>query len=331
MKHHTDVALSALNLGLVYTRTRRLKEAEGSYEESLLTLKRLVEEHPLVPEYEYLLSRVHNHLGGLNRARGRPCEAEAAYRRALDIRKKLTKKHSKLFRFARGAGEAAYNLGNFLLRDRDDAGAAIPYYALADDYLQKALSQGGEHSGARTTLCRALSYRAIALTRLGRYGEALQDWGRAFELVDGRLGLLLLGHRDNTMDKARQEAIRLARGGEHSPAAALAQALAAQRSLPAELDYQVAAVYALATAAARKDVARSAAERDRLAREYAARALDLLKRVNAAGYFKAPANLAKLRQDPDFDTLRPRDEFKRLLSDVEGKSGNSPPGRGPKR
>jgi eukaryotic-like serine/threonine-protein kinase len=329
--YHFGVARSTLNLGRVYSRTERLKEAEGSYGEALLTLERLDKEHPLVHKNKYLLSEVHNHLGGLNRARGRPCEAEAEYRRALDIRKELAAKHPKLFRFARGAGEVAYNLGLVLLRDRHDAGAALKCFAPAVDYLQEAFSQGGPHSGARTTLCKALGHRAIALTRLERYAEALRDWDQALGLDDGRLGFPMLISRAETLKKARQEAVEFARSGEHARAAALAQALAAQRSLSAEFFYQVAAVYALAFAAARKDVARPAAERDKLAKEYATRALELLKRANAAGYFKAPANLAKLKHDPDFDTLRPRDDFRRLLSAAEGKSGDAPPGRGPKR
>jgi tetratricopeptide (TPR) repeat protein len=329
--YHFGVARSTLNLGRVYSRTERLKEAEGNYGEALLTLERLDKEHPLVHRYKDLLSEVHNHLGGLNRARGRPWEAEAAYRRALDIRTKLAGKHPELFRFVRGAGEVAYNLGLVFLRDRDDAGGALKCFTPAVDYLQKAFSQGGPHSGARATLCKALGHRAIALTRLGRLPEALRDWDRALKLDNGKLHFPMLLSRAETLSKARQEAVEFARSGEHARAAALAQALAAQRSLTAKFCYQVAAVYALAFAAARKDVARPEAERARLAEEHATRALDLLKRANAAGYFKAPANLAKLKHDPDFDTLRPRDDFKRLLSAVEGKAGDAPPGRGPKQ
>jgi tetratricopeptide (TPR) repeat protein len=329
-KYHVGVASSTLNLSRVYSRTGRLKEADGSSGEALLTLERLDKEHPLVHQYKYLLSEVHNHLGGLNRARGRPCEAEVEYRRALDICKELAAKHPKLLRYVRGAGEVEYNLGLLLLQNRNDAGAALECFTPAVEYLEKAFWQGGKHSRARRTLWNALGHRAIALTRLGRLPEALQDWDRTLNLDDGKLTLKMLYYRVETWNKARKEAVEFARSGEHARAAALAQALAAQRSLPAEFCYQVAAVYALAIAAARKDVARPAAERDRLAREYATRALDLLKQANAAGYFKAPANLAKLKQDRDFDALRPLDDFRRLLSAVEGKSGDAPPGRGPK-
>jgi hypothetical protein len=62
-----------------------------------------------------------------------------------------------------------------------------------------------------------------------------------------------------------------------------------------------------------------AAERDRLADQYAAQAVALLSRAAAKGYFASPAARAELDTDSEFAALRTRPDFKMLLAEL-GKS-----------
>ena len=67
------------------------------------------------------------------------------------------------------------------------------------------------------------------------------------------------------------------------------------------------------------DIKRTPDERQALAEQYAARALELLGMAQATGYFKKQANLQRLRNDNDLDPLRPRAEFRKLLDELEQK------------
>src|SRR5262249_28992938 len=68
---------------------------------------------------------------------------------------------------------------------------------------------------------------------------------------------------------------------------------------------------------AEKDEALTGERRRALAREYANRAVELLRQAVRRGF----ADLADPRESPGFDALRGRDDFKRLLQESPGKSG----------
>jgi hypothetical protein len=103
--------------------------------------------------------------------------------------------------------------------------------------------------------------------------------------------------------------------GEHAKATQEAAALVPTGVESGELLYKLAAVYALAAAAARRDEKLAAADRGLLADRYAARALELLSRASASSSGKG--RLSKLEKDPDFDGLRSQTSFKKLLESVK--------------
>jgi hypothetical protein len=69
--------------------------------------------------------------------------------------------------------------------------------------------------------------------------------------------------------------------------------------------YDTACVYALSAAAAKHDA--------KLSNEYAARALELLREAVAQGY----KDVAHIKKDKDLDPLRDRDDFKKLMAQLE--------------
>jgi hypothetical protein len=68
--------------------------------------------------------------------------------------------------------------------------------------------------------------------------------------------------------------------------------------------YNAACAFALCVPLADKEEARE---------KLAARAVELLKQAVARGY----KNAAHMRQDPDLDRLRQRDDFQKLLAELE--------------
>jgi hypothetical protein len=135
--------------------------------------------------------------------------------------------------------------------------------------------------------------RAIALTRLGRHAEAAKDFAQAGEL-QAREIFYHLPH-----------AVYLARWGEHTLAVAEANAASEAKDVLAVTLYKAACVYALASLCVKED--------PKLAERYASRAVELLRQLVAKGY----KSVAYMKKDTDLDGLRGRDDFKKLMAQLE--------------
>jgi hypothetical protein len=107
----------------------------------------------------------------------------------------------------------------------------------------------------------------------------------------------------------------LARAGEHSRAFSEANALAAAKDVTGDTLYNVACACALASAAV-KDAKNPVADAPRPAEEYAARAVELLRQAVAKGY----KDFDHLKKDDDLKSLREREDFKKLVKELEEKS-----------
>jgi hypothetical protein len=75
-------------------------------------------------------------------------------------------------------------------------------------------------------------------------------------------------------------------------------------------------VFALSSAAAENDGKLALADRAKLKAQYADRAVDFLRQAVAEGYRDAPA----LKDDQDLTSLHSRDDFQKLVREVEQKS-----------
>jgi hypothetical protein len=71
--------------------------------------------------------------------------------------------------------------------------------------------------------------------------------------------------------------------------------------------YNAACIYGLAAAAAQEPGERDA---------YAVQAVALLRRAQAAGFFKDRAPTARIKQDADLDALRSREDFKKFVAEL---------------
>ena len=115
---------------------------------------------------------------------------------------------------------------------------------------------------------------------------------------------------NGTSNVAADKAKRVRRAAERlgyqpfGPAQALRQAdeVLQEKNLPADTLHNLACVHALCAAAAKDD-------------KTAAKAVDLLKQAVAKGY----KDVAQLKKDSDLDGLRQRDDFKKLLEELEAK------------
>jgi tetratricopeptide (TPR) repeat protein len=93
----------------------------------------------------------------------------------------------------------------------------------------------------------------------------------------------------------------------------VANALAQRTGLRSQTVYHIACIFSLASAAAKDDA--------KLSNQYALRALDLLREAVKKGF----KDVAHMKKDPDLDPLRNRDDFKKLLAQLEAGDGKKGP------
>jgi hypothetical protein len=197
------------------------------------------------------------------------------------------------------------NLGN-LIRDDGRPEGALPWYAQAISTLQGVWAQDRRLVTAQRFLRNAHWGRAEALARLGRHAEAAPDWGRASELDEGPARLWFRLRR----------AACWAEAGDHARAVAEANSVTEEKGVPPAIVYDAARVFSLSAKAAKSDV--------KLCDQYATRAVKLLAKVRDAVLFKDPEAVEHAKQDPDLAPLHGREDFKKLMAQIEAELKKRP-------
>jgi tetratricopeptide (TPR) repeat protein len=307
-----DLAATYLNLGVVSTRSGDLAKARTAYGSARTIWQKLVDENPSVTAYSYYLCLLDNDLGLVHQMTGDPEQATAAFSQSLERSKKLTHDHPRVVVFFTVRAMAEYNLGN-LSRDIDRLTAALDWYATAERTVTEVLRQEPHHVEAVMVLWSIYGARAVALDQAGRHREALEDWDRcANDEKSFMHHLLRFGRAMSLADRDRQP-LGAAALADHVRVTAEAQMFVEQFSPPSGILYILARALTLCRQGAAQDRGRTSEERDRLVDTYAVRAVELLVRARTAGYFRYPKNRERLLHEKDFDPLRLRPDFQKLL------------------
>jgi serine/threonine-protein kinase len=309
-RYQSDLAGSHHNLGVLLWFVKRLKEAEAEYQRALAIQQRLTTDYPTAPEHRRDLAVTYSSLGYLYFTGNRFPEAETAYQEALAIQQKLTTEFPTATEHAVRHAGMLCNLGNLRVSQGQPA-AALDLAAQALRTLEGVLRRAPADAIAREFLRNVYWLRTEALFQLRRHGETVQACDH----------LLAFGAGPWRNPAGWRRALSLAHLGQYPQAAAAVEELLKAGTLSPDTVLEAARVYSLLAAAARKDDKRPAAERDQLADRHAARAVAFLARARTAGRFQDPAQVENLNKDPDFEPLRSRPEFQKLLGELTGKGG----------
>jgi len=302
--------MSYYNLANLYTASRRIDKAKSAYQQAIAIQEQLAVAHPTHTEYQVALGVSRNNLGFLYMHTSQWDLAERIFRDALNIWDSLVSKDPTAARHTFAFGESACNLGE-VLRHKGAFEDSLKGFASAIQAFQTVLQLPKHDAAAPGYLANAYAGRALSLTELARFDEALEDWDRSLPLAPGH------AHQQFRLLRAAT----LARKGDHRQAVAEAQMFTAAK--PADLLYRAACVYSLASAAVLKDEAIPSPERDKLAGEYSARAVLLLRAAQAAQGFRDPVSVGQLKEDKDLEPVRSREDFKKLLAEVEAQLGTN--------
>jgi tetratricopeptide (TPR) repeat protein len=294
------------NVALVHGARGRFDLAEAASLKALALNDRLVRDHPDVVDHRSRLAQTYSNLGLHYDKSNQYARAEAAYQQALTLKEALVRDHPQVVAFQVDLGGGYDNMA-MLVRKARSPEESLAWSARAIRTLEPLLEQDPRYGDARMSLFNAYMSRGLAYLRLGRREEADKDWRRIVELSTGQFHINMRLYRP----------FPLARLGDHVQATAEIKALLAEGHSQGLNLYNFACVHSLCSAAAANDARLPPGEREKLADRYGRRAVELLRQAAAAGYFREPDRLARLKEVDDLDAVRTRPDFASLLDELE--------------
>jgi tetratricopeptide (TPR) repeat protein len=160
---------------------------------------------------------------------------------------------------------------------------------------------------------RCHSELARTAARGGRLELALEEYAKAIELMQQAGDRGYLRARILLLDSRINRAGVLARRGDHARATDEVEAVVRQGNPGSVQLYNAACVFSQASGVVYHDDKISPTDRDGLKARYGDRAMDYLRQAVANGY----RNLSVIKPDPDLDSLRARQDFQKLLTELE--------------
>jgi serine/threonine-protein kinase len=309
-----DLAQTHHNLSILLADGSRPQEAEAACRKALALQEQLVADSPANPEYRHELAGSYNMLGTLQqRARKLP-EAEDAFRKALAEHRRLAAEFPTRPDYRQEVATAHNNLGivYYVTKRPRDAEAAYREALAITQGLAAAFPWVSDY---QNDTAAGLVNLGVLLLSQGQLAPACQCFQQALPHHQAALRAAPLHPSYRRFYRNNRWALgeTLLRLGRHSEAAAAADELAQAAVFGGTDVYQAACYLARCVPLAEKDDKLPEARRTELALNYADRALAALRHAIASGYRDA----AQLKAAPELEPLRKRDEFRKLVSELE--------------
>jgi tetratricopeptide (TPR) repeat protein len=315
-EYRQDLATSHTNRGNLLSATGRLKEAEQDYDQALSIRKQLAADFPSRPEVRQDLAKSHNARGLLLYTTRRPQEAEKDCDQALSIQRQLAADFPARPEFRQELAKS-HNSRGIVLRAVGRLQEAEKDYDQALG-IQKQLAADFPN---RPDLHNDLAGTCVNLANLH---QRQGDWAAAKRLLlEGRphhLAALKTNPRNPTNRQfyrnhlivltlvqagllEQEDAVRSAETrrdlGWNAPADAYDAACGLSRCIP------IVAKHAKLDNTQRQEAARF----------YGDAAMKLLRDAVSKGY----KDVARMQKDTALDPLRQREDFQKLVAELEGK------------
>jgi serine/threonine-protein kinase len=316
-EYRSDLSGIYNNLGLLLIRMGRTAEAAAEYRNALTIQKQLSDDFPETGSYREILGVTCLNLGEALRRLKQPGEARNVYGDAVTICKQLTADFPTVPAYRELLLSVENNLGVLLQEMKLQQDAETAY--------REAATLGKQLAADFPNVERYQNLLANVLNSLAEVVRDRKDYGESRQLLQQGLVYINAAMKaapDQTYYKGTFcENRQLAAAndldlGEHAPAAEAAAELARVAFKPADDAYNAACLLARCVPLAEKDAKLSEAKRKELAKSYSDRAMETLRQAIGKGY----KDVANLKKDTDLDPLRPRGDFKKLLTEMEQKA-----------
>jgi tetratricopeptide (TPR) repeat protein len=309
--------VSAYNgIGNVLAQTGKQAEALREYEKALAIQQMLVDADP-VPELQRVLAMSHTNIGVVLERTGKPAEAQREYQKALAIQQMLTDANPTATLLQTDLALSHNNIGHVLLRTGESTEALKEH--------QKALAIQKKLVDANPAVTEFEEDLAWSHSLVGRLHAREKRFAEAFAALDGALAIrqrLADAHPTSTQCTNYLGESHASRGWAHVRAGHPAEAAADLRHALAlwekgnstdveDCFERSRALALLAGLAADGKSGVTAAE----AAAFANQAVAALRDALQAGW----GQYDELKE-PDFDPLRKREDFQKLVKEREAKT-----------
>jgi tetratricopeptide (TPR) repeat protein len=249
--------------------------------------------YPAFPVYQMDLASNHKNLGILLMRLGEREPARKEYEAARDLLKALVAKHPAVPAYQVELGGTCCNIG-ILHQFEEQPAKSLDWFNEAITRLEPAHRNEPRDVIVKQYLRNSHGSRAMAFDALQKHTDAVKDWDRAIELSPPA---------EQAGFRARRATSRL-QAGQVAEAVAEVVELTKSPNWNAGQWYDFACVYAVANGKlADKKLG------------FADRAMESLHKAAKAGYKDA----AHMKKDKDLDPIRDREDFKKLLTELETK------------
>jgi tetratricopeptide (TPR) repeat protein len=286
-------AIISNNFGALLVANKRYQEAEEKIVFAMKIREQLSRDFPLIVEYRINLSDSFLSLGVVRADLGRRKEAESEYMKAREIQLELTRQFPKVPEYQANLGCTECNLGNLASEDGEYE-MAVSRYDKAIELLSPLHLQNPLEENSKQFLLRSYWGRARVYARIGKHSEALMDWNRSMELCPKSQLSHFIADRAYTKLKL----------GLVVEAVKDISVLRKRLGWSDEQLINFACIYSLASV---KIIDKRT--------EYAEEAVELARKAIKAGY----KNYILLKNSNDFAPLRDRDDFRKLIAELEAK------------
>jgi tetratricopeptide (TPR) repeat protein len=288
-RYQNDLAATHYTLGLLLSELAQRDAARAEYELARDLQQKLADAFPAVPAYQANLAATHNSLGLALVGLGQRDAARKAFETSINLRQKLVVAFPAVPPYQVDLGGSYVNYGQ-LVRNEGRPADSLHWFDLAIRAITPVYEQDRRAVTTRQFVCNGHSGRAVAYDLLKRHTEAIEDWNKAIELDPGR-------------EQPRVgRAISRMQAGKTAEAVAEVEELTNKSNWSAGAWYSFASVYSVASS--------QISDHER---EYADRAMELLRQAVHAGY----KNAVQLAKDVRLDSLRQREDFQKLLAELQ--------------
>jgi tetratricopeptide (TPR) repeat protein len=291
------------NLASLLQATNHPQEAEKDWRESTDLLTRLKDEQPAVPIYRQELARVLDGFGAFLASNKKESEAEKAWDQALAVQEKLVEDFPTNGVYKRELALYHGNLGVLYIQRRKFTQAEQSYRQSVKE-LEELVSANPDAAvywqdliESYTNLISLLSATAVSTE------EVEKDWRRLVELREK-----LAGAYPKTAEL--QSELGLSLGSLAGLARSNVKGAEARQLMEEAIKHQ-----RIAADLTDKDEKLPTAEREKRVNAYADRAIALIRQGVAKGLLDAVA----LQSAADFEPLRSRADFKKIIADLQKK------------
>jgi serine/threonine protein kinase/tetratricopeptide (TPR) repeat protein len=312
-EYKAGLAVTHVLLGNLYTRTGSHKEAVQAHETALATRKDLVANYPTVREYQEHLAMCLLILGRLY-AKAQPAEAERVGQEAVAILKVLIRDHPMIAQYQRLLAGAYCSL-------------AVSYEAAgrpteAESAYRDALKIDEKLVADSPTVPDNQLQLSSVFNGLAQLAMARADSAQARALLQQAIPHQQAALRANPLDPASRSlysdslsTLTKSCAGQGDQAAAIETAIKLRElgwNPPGDA-YNAACALAQCIPIVEKDEKASKEERAKQVLFYGDQAMAMLRDAVAKGYKDA----AHMKKDTDLDRLRSREDFKKLVAELE--------------